>query len=260
MKKIAALLIFGFIAGSMLLFAEEDPAAIVKKSRSTVNMDSVGTRSSMKIQDNTGKIVNELVIDQYSSKDKNGLNRTFIQFLKPAKERGTRFLMLETKSGAMNQRIFLPNLGKVRRIAGESEGSQSFMGTDFSYNDMAFLQRNSDLDTYTMLDSETVGGEECYVIEARSKDKDYEYSKSVLWIQKDNTRFVKAELYNKKDQLVKRLEMSNFENIQGRMTPRQTKISTVADNTATIITILKIKYDMVIPDRVFGLRYLETGK
>nr|WP_253714593.1 outer membrane lipoprotein-sorting protein [Treponema sp. OMZ 803] len=43
----------------------------------------------------------------------------------PANVKGTRFLMI-AKDGVTDQRIYLPSLGKVRRITGESEGTESF--------------------------------------------------------------------------------------------------------------------------------------
>lgn len=232
---------------------------IVREAKTQMNIDSVGTRAKMQIQ-NAGKTITVLVIDQYSSKDKNGLQRTLIEFKEPANARGTRFLMLEQKNGKTDQRIFLPALGKVRRIAAESESEESFMGTDFSYSDISFITRDSGLDTFKILKEEELDGKKCYLIEAVSKDENYVYSKTLLWVEKENKRFWKAEFYNKKGILVKIIELSGYKNIQNVMTPTVTKLTTVAANTSTVIELEKVKYNMNIPERVFTSRYLETGK
>lgn len=40
----------------------------------------------------------------------------------------------------------------------------------------------------------------------------------------------------------------------------QTKLSTVATNTSTIIELQKVDYGMKIPEKVFTTKYLETGR
>jgi hypothetical protein len=48
--------------------------------------------------------------------------------------------------------------------------------------------------------------------------------------------------------------------VQGRLTPMQTKISTVSAGTSTTIYMEIIKYDDPIPEGVFTTAYLETGR
>ena len=71
---------------------------------------------------------------------------------------------------------------------------------------------------------------------------------------------MKIEFYDKKDVLVKILEMSNYEMTQGIATPMNTKMTTLATNTATIIHIVKMQYNMTIPEKIFTPRYLEQGR
>lgn len=257
MKKII-LLIWCVIFTSSFVSADT-AAEIVLRTRTKSGVDSVGTRSKLEIQ-NAGTTINVLIIDQYSSKDKDGLQRTLIDFKEPANARGTRFLMLERKGGSMDQRIFLPNLGKTRRIAAESEGNESFMGTDFSYNDISFLDRDTGLDTFSIVKEEVYNGKSCYVIEAVPKDKNYSYSKTIMWIEKEADIFHKGEFYDKNFKLEKIIELSNYKAVNGIMTPHTTKLSTLKTNTSTVITIQKIQYGMNIPDKVFTVKYLETGK
>jgi hypothetical protein len=112
-------------------------------------------------------------IDQYARDNANGLARAVIVFQSPATVRGIRFLTMDTPSGKSDQWIFLPALGKVRRIAA-SEGGGSFMGTDFSYDDMSAMDRDIALDTHTILREEALDGAVCYVIQSTPKDGDYQ--------------------------------------------------------------------------------------
>jgi len=236
-----------------------DAKEIVKKAKTQVDLSSLGTRAKMQIQKD-GKTLNILVIDQYTSKDKNGLQRTLIEFKEPAVAKGIRFLMQAKKDGSMDQRIYLPNLKKVNRIVAENDGSESFMGTDFSYNDVSFMTRDVEQDVFSLQKEEELDGKVCYVIEARPKDATYTYPKTLLFITKKDSLVLKVEFYNREEKLVKVLELSNYKKVQGIDTPMRTKLSTQGIGTSTIIELQKVNYGMKIPEKVFTTKYLETGK
>jgi len=254
MKRIFVVLIL--LAGAAFLYAQ-DAASIVHSSRNRIQSKTISSRSRMVITAKNGSTT-ERLIDQYSKDGPNG-GRTVIVFQRPANVAGTRFLTMDTASGGTDQWIYLPELKKVRRIAA-SEGGGSFMGTDFSYDDISAVDRAASLDDHTLLREEAFNGKACYVIQSIPKDKSFQYSKMVSWIEKDRLLNYKTELYNKKGEMIKTMEMSAFKDVQGRLTPTQTKISTVGAGTFTTIFMDIIKYDDPIPESVFSIAYLETGK
>jgi outer membrane lipoprotein-sorting protein len=235
----------------------QDATAIMKAARDRNKSNSMGSRDRMVVTAKNGT-TKELVIDQYSKDGPNG-SRTMIVFNSPAGQKGTRFLSMENSSGGTDQWIFLPSLGKSRRIA-SSESGGSFMGTDFSYDDMSLLGREAGDDNHSIVREEALNGAVCYVIQSIPKESDYQYSKTVSWVDKALNRIYKVELYDKKGTLVKLLEMSDYQDVQGRDTPKATKISTVAAGTSTTIHMDRIEYDMNIPEGVFTTAYLETGR
>jgi outer membrane lipoprotein-sorting protein len=259
MKKIIAravmVLACAFMVNARL--TAQDAAAIMREAREHRDSSSMGTRDRMVVTAKNGS-TKEMVIDQYSKDGPNG-TRTMIVFNSPAGQRGTRFLSMENASGSTDQWIFLPSLGKSRRIA-SSESGGSFMGTDFSYDDMSLLSRKADDDRHSIVREETFNGASCYVIQSIPNKNDYQYAKTVSWVDKANSRIYKVELYDKKSVLVKLLEMSDYQNVQGRDTPKLTKISTVAAGTATSIYMDRVEYEMNIPESVFTTAYLETGR
>lgn len=230
---------------------------IVKSSRDRITATTVSTRSRMVIQAKDGSTT-ERLLDQYSS-DAGDTTRAMIVFQRPASVAGTRFLTIEKEQGSEDRWMYLPALGKVRRIAA-SEGSGSFVGTDFSYDDISSANRNLSLDTHVLKGEEKLDGKDCYVIESTPKDSSYQYSKMVQWIEKDGYLSRKIELYDKKDVLVKRVEILATKDFQGRITPTETRMSTLADGTSTTIFIDIMKYDSPIPDGVFTTNYLSTGR
>ncbi|MCL2833482.1 MAG: outer membrane lipoprotein-sorting protein [Treponema sp.] len=235
-----------------------DAASIVEKSRSRITADTISTRSKMVITAKNGTVT-ERLIDQYSKKDSKGNNRALIVFQSPAAVQGTRFLTIENPGKDNDQWIFLPSLGKVRRIAA-SEGSGSFMGTDFSYDDISSADREADLDNHKLLREEKLNNNDCYVIESTPKDSSYQYSKMIQWIDKNNYVTYKIELYDKKGVQVKLLEILELQEVQGRLAFMVTKISTLAAGTSTSLNVQILKYDDPIPEGVFTTEYLETGR
>jgi hypothetical protein len=82
----------------------------------------------------------------------------------------------------------------------------------------------------------------------------------VQWINKENKVTLKIELYDKRANLVKIFEVVELKDVQGRLTPMVTKLSTLGPGTSTSINVEIIKYDDPIPDAVFTTGYLETGR
>jgi hypothetical protein len=256
-KIIFITMIFGV---GITLFAQNAPKTaeeIVRSSRDRIKATTFSTRSKMTITAKNGTS-SERVVDQYSKDGPKGA-RAMIVFQSPASVAGTRFLTMENSGSADDRWIYMPGIGKVRRIAA-SEGSGSFLGTDFSFDDISSANRGAGDDTHTILREEEYGGTTCYVIQSVPKDSSYQYSKMIQWITKDNLITSKIELYDKKNTLVKTAEMSGIKNIQGRLTVTVTKMTTHAAGTSTTITNEITKYDDPIPEKVFTVEFLETGR
>ena len=255
MKRIV--LFFVLLAVGITCLSAQNAADILNKARNQARTDAISSRSRMVITAKNGSTT-ERVIDQYSKDGPYG-SRMVIVFQRPANVAGTRFLTMDNASGGEDRWIFLPSLGKIRRIAA-SESGGSFMGTDFSYDDMSAMDRDIALDTHSILREEVLNGVTCYVIQSIPQDKSYGYSKMITWVDKNRTLVYKTEMYDQRGTLTKVLEMSDYQDVQGRPTPMQTKISTVTAGTSTTIYMEIIKYDDPIPEGVFTTAYLETGR
>jgi outer membrane lipoprotein-sorting protein len=257
---------FLLIVSTLPALYAQDAASIIDSSRNRIDAKTTLTQAKMTITSKNGA-TSERVVNEYSKKDKNDNNRAIIEFLSPASVKGTRFMTLENKDGNDDQWIYLPSLNRVRRIA-SSEGSGSFMGTDMSYDDIsAISSRDVDKDTHTLLREEAIDGHNCYVIQSIPKDKDFEYSKMISWIDKDSQICRKMEMYDKKtgelQKVMEVLQTTNKPNTKGDksyLTAMATKLSTVDKGTSTTLNVLRIQYDGNVPEGAFTTRYLQTGK
>ena len=78
-------------------------------------------------------------------------DRLLIRFTHPSDIRGTSFLVWEHPSSEDERFLYLPSLGRVRRIAG-AETQESFVGSDFTYEDIG--GRELDEYTYALIDQQ----------------------------------------------------------------------------------------------------------
>ena len=80
-------------------------------------------------------------------------DRLLIRFTYPNDIRGTSFLVWEHPAAEDERFLYLPSLGRVRRIAG-AETQESFVGSDFTYEDIG--GREFDEYTYALVDEQRV--------------------------------------------------------------------------------------------------------
>lgn len=212
-------------------------------SHALVRMDLVDRKGS----------VNSRTVEMYATEDTKGPKRMTIVFYEPASVRNTRYL-----SSGDDRWIYLPALKRVRRIAA-SEGGGSFMGSDFTYDDMS--DRDVDRDTHILLREEKLGTSNCHVVESFPVDpKDSQYSRRIAWVDADRWLPLKIELYDKSGNLLKTAEMEKTENIQGFWTPMRTVMRNVRTGTATVLDMVKFVWNEELPAGLFTTRFLETGR
>lgn len=186
-----------------------------------------------------------------------GTSSSVVVFHEPAAVKNTRFLTIENKNRDDDQWIFLPGLGRVRRIAA-SEGDSSFMGTDFTYDDMQ--SREVDEDSHTLLREEKMDDYDCYVLESVPKESSPQYSKRIQWIAKDSWIPVKIELYDSDGALQKVLTVKRLEKVQGFWTIIDTTMTNVQTGHSTALNIKKLVYNQDVPEGLFTVNFLRTGR
>ena len=187
------------------------------------------------------------------SADYGSTEKKIMQFQSPADVRGTSFMNWSyAETGKSDdQWIYLPALKRVKRISSDGRGD-SFMGSDFSYDDLA--ERHPDEDSHTILGSETVNGEECWVIESVPKDKAYSYSRVVSWVSKNKLLGFRRDFYDKGEKLLKTLSIHKAEEISGFIMITHTEMHNVQKNHRTTMEFTSMELDKGIQESSFTER------
>ena len=116
-----------------------------------------------------------------------------IQFQEPAEVKGVGLLTLSHAGRPSEQWFYAPAIDRDRRVA-RQEKSTRFLGTHFTYEDME--ERDVDAYTYVLGRQTTVGGAECFTIEATPKPgEESQYSKLVFAVLEDRYVTIRVEAY-----------------------------------------------------------------
>ena len=249
-----AFIIFTLLMASAALLGAQNALSIMTSAKNRVPAQTIQSQIRAVITARNGT-TSEMALRQFSKDGPNGA-RTMIEFLRPATYQGNRVLNMETASGSTVITVYIRSQNRMRQLP-NNEKSSSFIG-DFSYDDISFMDRNVSLDTHSLLREETLNGRACYVIQSVPTDSSWQYSKTVSWIDKTSFLIYKTEMYNRNGVLQKVMEMSNFQDRQGRITPLQINLATAGAGSTTIY--MEIRYDDDIPEGVFTTRFLETGR
>lgn len=199
-----------------------------------------------------GREVRRRELALQSTIDTAGHTRALIEFTSPPDIRGMRLLTIETGDGD-DQRIYLPALRRVQRIAGSAREDR-FAGSDLSYEDLRVRDRNDYASR--MVDST----ESAWIIESVPTDKGSPYRRIVSEIDKDRCVVVRAEYYDRQDRLLKILTAGDFENMgDGIWKASSITMKDVRSDRRTEIRYLERDLQKVISPDVFTDRYLRRG-
>jgi hypothetical protein len=213
----------------------------------------------MKLLDRRGR-ARDRALTLLRLKGKDG-DRLLIRFTYPNDIRGTALLVWEHPKADDERFLYLPSLGRVRRIAG-TEAQESFVGSDFSYEDIG--GREFDDYTYALLDEHAVwtapdgAARPAYRLESTRKDRSVEFPRVVSLVLKDSFVVVQADVFNRRDEKQKVYAAKRLQQIQGIWTVMESAMSNDLEKTRTDLAVEKIEYNTCVKEDAFSRRALEA--
>jgi len=182
-----------------------------------------------------------------------GNSRAILKFTAPPEVKGVALLIVNHPDRASDQWMWTPAIERDRRIALQDRSTR-FFGTDFSFEDLE--ERDVNQYDYQLLGDETVDGAQCWKIQSVPKErKSSQYTRSVVWIRKDNYSFARIESYVK-DAVVRRLDYSDIQNVQGIWTARRLEMTDLRRGSRTRLTLDKLQYNVPMNEEDFTLQAL----
>lgn len=128
-------------------------------------------------------------------------------FDEPRDVKGTAFLNHSHTTEADDQWLYLPALKRVKRISSRNK-SGPFMGSEFAYEDLSSFELEKYQFNY--IKDENLNGTQSFVLEQIPTDKNSGYTKQIVWLDQAHYRPIKVEFYDRKGDLLKTLEFSDY--------------------------------------------------
>lgn len=184
-----------------------------------------------------------------------GQDKLYLKFTYPNDIKGTSFLVWEHAGKDSERFLYLPELGRVRRIA-SAEKHGNFAGTDFSYEDIS--GRKLEDYTYELPRADVDhNGAQCFLLLSKSKDPNVAFPEIYSLVRKDNFVVVKSEYYSPRGNHEKTYEVLALEKVQDIWTPTQLLMKDLKSGGSTLIKIAEVKYNGGIADSQFEKEQLK---
>ena len=174
----------------------------------------------------------------------------------PAKDKGVAYL--KRKKEVWN---WLPTLERTIKLPPSMMG-ESWMGTDFTNEDLVKEASVVDDYTHTLLGTGTAGGRNCYQIQMIPKPETaVVWSKVLVWIDQQDYLQLRTEFYDEDGALVNTLVASEVRMIGGRLLPtRLDMIPAGKKGHQTTITYASLQFDQPLSDGFFTTANLTKVK
>jgi len=179
--------------------------------------------------------------------------KSFSEILSPKKDAGNRFLLIDNLMWH-----YVPKIAKTIKIT-PSMMMQSWMGSDFTNDDI--VKESSIIHDYTheIESEETRNGLECYKILLTPKENvAVVWGKLIYYVKKNDLLAVSVEYYNEHGVLKKQLDYSDYKKMDDRVIPTKMKMQTIGKiDKYTLMEINAVLFDKPIPDSFFTLQNLK---
>lgn len=235
------LLCLSFVA--ITSFAQNYPSGKSILNKVDNNMSSVSRIITSRMEISSARGTRTMESKSWSE----GSEKSFTEYLAPAREKGTKMLKLDNQLW-----IYSPATDRVIQISGHML-RQSVMGSDLSYEDMMTDRPLLEQYKADVTGEETIDGRKCWVLQLTAIVTDVNYASQKMWVDQERLVPLKVELFAKGGKLLKRIEFSDVKRIQNRWYPTTFLYKDVLkEGKGTRMIIENMQFDVAIPATVFN--------
>ncbi len=236
-----------------LLIAPEEGRAITAREIIEKSDEAIRGNSQIAIFEITVKTRRWTRTMKMKSSEIRKAKKSFAEIYEPKKDAGNRFLLIDK-----NMWHYVPKLQQTVKIS-PSMMLQSWMGSDFTNDDIVKESSIVNDYTHTIIGKETIDGYPCYKIQLSPKpDAAVVWGKILYYAREGDYLPVREEFYNEHNVMKKAMTCSSFKKMHDRLIPTLYKMQTVKKrNRYTIMEIKRVRFNVKIPERIFSLQNLK---
>jgi len=184
-----------------------------------------------------------------------GLDRSLVRITAPKKDMGNGSLLIDDDMGS-----YTPKINKVIKIPG-SMAHQSWMGSDFSNNDVARADDLIDKYSHRIVETRQQNGHSVYVIESvPHEDAPVVWGKELITVRDDHV-LLEHKFFDQDNILVKQLITREIKLIAGKQLATIERMQKIdADDEWTEFRLKHIDFDVKVSDTTFTLSNLRNPR
>jgi outer membrane lipoprotein-sorting protein len=186
------------------------------------------------------------------------LSKVMVRFTAPTDLRGAGVLLLEKKDRMPDQFLYLPELGRTRRVSTRMMSSSLF-GTDFSYEDFTRIQGMATGATDRLLEDAEVEDGAVHVIES-APESGSGYERIVEYIDIETCVPLKTEMFESGERLrkVSTTPRAEVKKAADKWVPHLVLMRDAREETETRLVIEKVELGAKISRKVFSEQNLQS--
>ncbi len=245
------LLAFAFLVSGFYSFSQDMTAReIVKRAHDKANgKTSQGTMKMRIVRPDWSR---EVVMKAWSK----GTEYYLIYITEPVKDKGQVFMKRE-----QDMWNWMPSINRMIKLPPSMMG-QSWMGSDFTNDDLVRMNSIIDDFTHDIVGSEVIEGYDCYIIELiPNPDAAVVWGKIRLWISKADYYELKGEYFDEDMALINIMTSSNIKKLGDRMLPSKMMMVPVdKPGNQTILETIETTFDKPIDESFFSQQNMKNIK
>ena len=228
-------------AGGAPTAAEPSATEIIERMEEVMRGDSSHAVMTMTIE--RPRYIREVSLEAWAL----GTDYSLILVTTPARDRGTTFL--KRRNEIWN---YVPNIDRTIKLP-PSMMSQSWMGSDFTNDDL--VRDSSIVDDYEhrLLRTEELDGRDAWVLELIPRPgTPIVWGKVLVWVDREHHIQLRVEHYDQRDRLASTLVFSEIGELGGRIFPARLTL-TPADRPEqrTILSYERLEFDVDLSESFF---------
>jgi len=215
---------------------------VIQKSVDKLNGES--SKGSMKMTVVRPTWSREVTMKSWSMTDEYYL----ILITEPVKDKGQTFLKRQT-----DMWNWMPSISKMIKIP-PSMMSQSWMGSDFTNDDLVKMNSYVNQYTHEIVGSEMIEDYDCHIVELIPKPTaPVVWGKVKVWISKEEFYQLRLEFYDEDEVMVNHQVCSDIKQFNDRKLPAKMVMTPVDEpGNQTIIEMLDTEYNIDIDESFFS--------
>jgi outer membrane lipoprotein-sorting protein len=176
-----------------------------------------------------------------------GDDKSFTEYLAPARERGTKMLKLGDQLWT-----YTPSTDRIVLISGHLL-RHSVMGSDLSYEDMMEDPLLQNVYDAQITGEETLMDRPVWVLDLQAKKEDASYDRCKIWVDKERYISLKENLYAKSGKLLKTIQIQEVMAVDDRWVPKKALYKDVLkQGEGTQLMVDSIEFNKDLPPHIFS--------